>query len=101
MSIVTTLRVTHSEVSSSTHSLVMTQLRGPQGPAGIGSGSAYLHNQGVAALTWTINHNLGFRPSVELLTVGGVEFEADISHPTVNQTVITCLTARAGSARLT
>lgn len=66
-----------------------------------GASSGYLHTQAVAADTWTINHGLGYRPAVELLTVGGVTFDATVSHPTVNQTVINLLTERAGTARLT
>lgn len=70
---------------------------GPQGPAGAG----YLHQQTSASTTWTINHNLGFRPAVELLDSGGQEVEGDISHPTVNQAIITMSPATAGTARLT
>jgi hypothetical protein len=82
---------------------------GPQGPAGaqgeVGppgpSGSTpYVHTQSTPATVWTINHNLGFRPSVELLDSGGQEIDGDISHPTVNQTVVTLNPATAGLARL-
>lgn len=49
---------------------------------------------------WTINHNLGFMPAVELRTIGGVEFDADVQHPNTNQTIVYLLTALAGTARL-
>lgn len=71
---------------------------GPEGPAG--SGASYVHTQSVAATTWTINHNLGYRPSVELLDSGSQEIDADVSHPTINQTVVTLIPASAGLARL-
>lgn len=66
-----------------------------------GAASGYLHTQAVPADTWTINHNLGYRPAVELLTVGGVAFDATVTHPTANQTIVNLLTERAGTARLT
>jgi hypothetical protein len=70
---------------------------GPQGPAGAG----YLHQQTSASTTWTINHNLGFRPAVELFDSGSQEIEGDVSHPSINQAIITVNPATAGSARLT
>ena len=73
---------------------------GPQGVAGPSGGTLYVHTQSTPATTWTINHNLGFRPSVELLDSGSQEIDGDISHPTVNQTVVTLNPATAGLARL-
>jgi hypothetical protein len=70
---------------------------GPQGPAG---GSAFEYLQAAPATTWTINHNLGYRPSVELLDAGSQEIDGDVAHPTINQTVVTLNPASAGLARL-
>lgn len=56
--------------------------------------------QAVPSTTWTINHNLGRRPITELYTVGGIEFEAEVVHTSINQTVVLLTTALAGSARL-
>ena len=70
---------------------------GPQGPAG---GVAYVHTQSTPSTTWTINHNLGYRPSVELLNTGSQEIEGDVVHTSVNQTVVTFTSAVAGQARL-
>ena len=70
---------------------------GPQGPSGAG----YLHQQTSASTTWTINHNLGFRPAVELFDSGSQEIEGDVAHPSINQAIITVNPATAGSARLT
>lgn len=50
--------------------------------------------------TWTINHNLGRRPVTELFTVGGLEFEATVTHTSINQCIVTLTTALAGTARL-
>lgn len=65
------------------------------------SGGGYEHTQTVAQNTWTINHNLGYRPAVQLVGTNGSVFHADISHTSVNQVVVGPMTvARAGSARL-
>lgn len=64
------------------------------------SNSGILHNQMTPAMTWTINHNLGFVPSVEVYSVGGAEIDADVLHISANQTQINFVTPTAGSARL-
>lgn len=79
-------------------SVVTATTVGPQGPAGSG---AYIHTQTTVSSTWTINHNMGFRPSVELLDSGSQEIDGEISHPSLNQTVVTLNPASAGLARLT
>lgn len=71
--------------------------QGPQGPAG---GSAFVYQQAAPAATWTINHNLGYKPSVELLDAGSQEIDGEVAHPTDNQTVVTLNPASAGLARL-
>lgn len=82
-----------------------TVYRGNGSTAGgipLGAGTpAFVHTQGTAATSWTVNHNLGFRPSVEVLSVGGAEIDAAVLHTSVNQTVISFVTATAGSARFT
>jgi hypothetical protein len=70
---------------------------GPQGPAGAG----YLHQQTSSSTTWIINHNLGFRPAVELFDSGSQEIDGDVAHPSVNQAIITLSPATTGTARLT
>jgi hypothetical protein len=80
--------------------VVTVTTAGPQGPGGGGGAAAYVHTQASPATTWTINHNLGFRPSVELLDSGSQEIDGDIAHPTINQTVVTLNPATAGLARL-
>lgn len=76
---------------------------GPPGPAGGGGGgpSGYDHTQTVAADTWTMNHNLGRRPVVELFTSGGVQFFAQIVHVSANQAVAYLNAPITGFARLT
>jgi hypothetical protein len=74
---------------------------GTQWVDGQDGGVAYVHTQAVAASTWTINHNLGYVPSVEIFDSGSQEIEADVSNPTLNQTVIVFSVPLAGFARLT
>ena len=62
--------------------------------------AAYIHSQPTPAITWTINHNLGRYPSVELFNSGMQEIDAEIAHPSINQTVVTLNPATAGLARL-
>jgi hypothetical protein len=72
---------------------------GPQGPSGdIASG--YHFTQSTASSTWTINHNLGYIPGVEVLDSGSQEIEADVSHLTINTTVIMFTLPTTGFARL-
>ena len=73
---------------------------GPQGPQGPAGGAAFVYTQTVPATTWTINHNLGYRPSVELIDSGSQEIDGEVAHPSVNQTVVTLNPASAGAARL-
>lgn len=61
--------------------------------------NSYQHNQTTPATTWTINHNLGRYPSIELLSVGLVKFEADISHTSLNQAIVNLAIATAGIAQ--
>ena len=79
-------------------SVVTATTQGPQGPAGSG---AYVFTQSTPSTTWTINHNLGFRPTVELLDAGSQEIDGEVAHPSVNQTIVTLNPATAGLARLT
>jgi len=74
---------------------------GTQWVDGVDGGAAYVFTQSSAATTWTINHNLGHVPSVEVFDSGSQEVDADVSHPSVNQTVIVFSVPLSGFARLT
>lgn len=63
--------------------------------------SGYVHQQAAPSALWTINHGLGYRPSVELFDSGGVEIDAEVIHASAVQTLVYFDTAIAGSARLT
>jgi hypothetical protein len=60
---------------------------------------SYTHRQLSPDVVWTINHNLGRYPSIELLSVGTAKFEADITHINTNQAIVTLAIATAGIAQ--
>lgn len=72
--------------------------RGPPGAPATGAGTDFPQS---SALQWTINHNFGYRPSVELIDSSGREFDAEIQHLSENTVRVTFLVATAGIARLT
>ena len=73
---------------------------GPQGPAGQFSPGdiAYTHTQAVSSATWTINHNLGFKPTAVVIDSGGTNCEGSFSYPNNNTMVITFNSAFTGTA---
>lgn len=73
---------------------------GPEGPPGDPGpqGQSYEHSQSVAAATWTVDHNLGHRPVVQVFDLTWVEIIAAVENVTINQTIITFNSARAGFA---
>ena len=73
---------------------------GPQGPAGTLEGAAYLHNQGVAAAVWVIQHNLGWYPNVTVVDSGGSTVEGDVTAASINQLQLTFSGAFTGVAFL-
>jgi hypothetical protein len=80
--------------------VVVVTAPGPQGPKG-DAGAGYDFVQSTAASTWTINHNLGFKPSVDVYNSGSQQIQAEVSHTSINQTVILLTIPSAGFARLT
>ena len=63
-------------------------------------GTAFVYTQSTAASTWTVNHNLGYVPTVRIFDSGSQEIEAAVSHPSTNTAVIVFLLPVAGFARL-
>ena len=61
---------------------------------------AYVHTQSVASTTWTVAHNLGFRPSVELINAAGQEIDGEVTHINDNVCIATFNLPVAGLARL-
>lgn len=73
-------------------------IAGLAGPPGISGNAAagYVHTQATPSQTWNVNHNLGFFPNVTILTPGGLEVEAQISHISVNQFICNFTLAQTG-----
>lgn len=61
---------------------------------------SFMFSQPTPSAVWTVNHNLGFKPAVELFNSGSQEIEGDVVHTSSNQTVISFNLSVAGFARL-
>ena len=70
-------------------------------PSTEGANKTYQFVQVSPARVWTVNHNLGLRPSVSIVDSGGAEIEADVRHSSPNQLVIYFAIPMSGLARLT
>lgn len=74
--------------------------QGPPGAAGpVGPEINDFEQSFAAALTWTVNHNLGRLPIVTILTTGNVEMDAQIVHTNNNQFVVHFAAPMAGGVR--
>lgn len=72
---------------------------GPQGPPGAAVNS-YNFTQPTPALVWNINHNLGFKPSMDCFSSGGLPIEGSVLNLNNNQLTVTWNSPVEGSARL-
>lgn len=52
-----------------------------------------------SAASWTINHNLGREPFIQVLSTGGLDLIAEIVHTSINQAIVYFSTAQAGRIR--
>lgn len=75
---------------------------GPPGEPGTPGGGpqSYIHDQGAAASTWVIAHNLGFYPNVAVVDSGGNEVEGLVRYIDVNNLEIDFTTPFGGKAFL-
>jgi hypothetical protein len=76
---------------------------GPQGLPGVpgppGDGSAFKeHIQTDLSNSWIIDHNLGFKPNIDLFNEAGLPIDAFIIHHSVNRAEAQMLTPRLGRA---
>ena len=69
---------------------------GPAGPAA--DNLTVVHDQASASATWTINHNQGRYPSIDIIDSAGNHVIGDIKHNSLNQVVATFDNAFAGKA---
>lgn len=69
-------------------------------PEPVNLGGTYTHVQGSASTSWTINHNLGFYPSVEIVNSAGVAVIGDYQYINPNTIVANFTDPFAGKAYL-
>jgi cytoskeletal protein RodZ len=78
---------------------------GPTGPAGITAGQipalvSYTHNQSATSTTWTITHNLNFKPNVTVFDSAESMVEGSVTHTSNTTLSITFSAAISGRAHL-
>ena len=61
---------------------------------------AYTHEQNTASKTWTINHNLGYKPVIQLFDSGSMMVMGTVVNVSNNQTIVTFSKPIIGFARL-
>lgn len=76
---------------------------GPQESSGGGGpgGAEYVHTQASALATWTVNHNLGFKPDVYITSTGGVGVMGEVLHVDTDTLLIYFDVPFSGYARCT
>ena len=62
--------------------------------------TTYTHSQSVASATWTINHNLGRKPSVTIADSGGNVQIGEVLYNSDNEITVTFAAAFGGYAHL-
>jgi hypothetical protein len=73
--------------------------QGPPGPPGMPGRGLGFEADFAAAAEWVVNHNLGFRPLVSVLTPGGAEMDAEVLHTSLNQCRVYFSAPAAGRVR--
>lgn len=77
---------------------------GPIGPRGFdgfgGLPEFFEYSQVTPSTSWLINHNLGYKPNVDVRDENGVRLRVGVIHHTDNQTEVQTLTPRVGTATL-
>ena len=81
-------------VNTTTNEVIVTA-PGPQGNA---AQIFYTHTQATPAAVWTINHNLGGKPTAVVLDSAGTQCEGTFSYPSNDQMIITFTSAFTGAA---
>lgn len=71
----------------------------PPTPGG-GSGGFYVFTQFTPSATWTITHDLGYKPNVDLEDSDGHSLDAEISRPDVNTVICKFAASVSGKAYL-
>lgn len=70
---------------------------GPPGPAGV----TYTHTQATPSSSWSVEHGLGYYPSITVIDSDGRVVYADVQHTGVNNAVIIFPAPTTGTASCT
>ena len=78
---------------------------GATGPGGLVAGNipalvSYSHNQAAASATWSITHNLNFKPSVNVFDSAGTMVEGSVTHTNSNTLTVVFSASISGTAHL-
>jgi len=74
--------------------------QGPVGPQGPPGGEAFVYQQVSASTVWTIQHNLGYYPSVTTVSVTTDEIIGNLHYVNDNEVTVTFTYAQMGYAYL-
>lgn len=74
--------------------------QGPRGVDGVSGNAGYNYVQSSPSNNWIINHNLGYKPVVQVFNSGNMEIECAIVHVSNNQVQVPLVSAITGYARL-
>lgn len=101
MSTVEVLSVDGTVVDLVTNAPVVVEVMstGIQGPPG-GQTPPVVFTQSAAATEWIVNHNLGWEPLVEVLSLGGLPVIAGVIHMSTNQCRVTFSSPQSGRVLL-
>ena len=61
---------------------------------------SYTHNQSAASSSWSIAHNLGYYPTIQIFDSGSNLVEGAVSHTDANNLTVTFSAALSGKAYL-
>ena len=98
--VATTLAASGVVAGTYTGATVTVDAKGRVTSAVAGAITNFQFNQGSVLATWTITHNLGFRPNVTTFDTTEANIIGDITHASVNQLTVTFATATGGYALL-
>jgi hypothetical protein len=70
------------------------------GSAGAAADLTYVHNQGSPAAVWSVPHNLGKYPAVDVVDTGGTQVIPTVLYNDINNVTITFGSATSGKAYL-
>jgi hypothetical protein len=95
-------------ITSNTITIANAGIQGPKGETGAAgangtngiNGGNFTFEQQIPSASWSIAHNLGYRPAVTVQDYGKIVLEGDLNHINANNLAITFSEAVSGYAYL-